>query len=201
MQKTLVLPTLPAFRLFISQHKATLLVLKIMFPNNGELSGTQVMRGDQFFPLPQVSSASLVTGQFFIIRLPDAEPGIDYRLKKKRVDYKCGCRHWTPQLSEQLGNWAWTLSSVYPMCWANVIIFNMIKVVKLCVKPVSYCLIKYSSGLWGWGVYIFKSLFATRVGSLGLRGAHSSLYWPQVTRGQFFPQDRSWGKSHFLVNS
>lgn len=58
MQKTLVLPTLHALRLFISKPKATLLVLKIMFPNNGELSGIHVMHGDQFFPFPQVSSAS-----------------------------------------------------------------------------------------------------------------------------------------------
>lgn len=149
MQKTLVLPTLHALHLFISKPKATLLVLKIMFPNNEELSGIHVMHGDHFFPFPQVSSAS---GYRKILYYQASRCRARNRLqvKKKRVHYKCGCRHITPQLLGQLGNQAWTFSSVYPMCWANVIIFNMIKVVKLCVKPVSYCLIKIQ--LWSTGV-------------------------------------------------
>lgn len=49
------------------------------------------------------------------------------------------------------GSWATGLgpSPLFtPVRWANMIIFNMIKVVKLCFKPVSYCLIN-SSGLCG----------------------------------------------------
>ena len=109
-----------------------------------------IMHRDQFFLLLQVSSASLVTGQFFTIRLPTAMPGRDYRLKTKRIDYRCVCGDSEP-LSFQ-GSWATGLghSPLFtPVCWVNVTIFNMIKVVKLCFKPLSYCFLKSSFGLYG----------------------------------------------------
>lgn len=58
------------FVLLIYNPKEALLVLKIMFPTNGKLSGTHMMHCDSFFLLLPVSPTSLLTGQFFMSGFP-----------------------------------------------------------------------------------------------------------------------------------
>lgn len=150
IQKTLALFTLPAFCLLTSKPKEALLVLKIRVPNDGELSGTR--HNAPWLVFPTRASEFCLFGYRAILyfRLPTAMPGRDYRLKTKRIDYRCVCGDTEP-LSFQ-GSWATGLGHAplfTPVCWVNVTIFNMIKVVKLCFKPLSYCFLKSSFGLYG----------------------------------------------------
>lgn len=115
IQKTLALFTLPALCLLISKPKEALLVLKIRVANDGELSGTHHNAPWLVFPTP--ASEFCLFGYRTILYHQafhcSARKRLQVKNKKNRLQV-CVWRHWTPQPSGQLGNWAGTLASVYP---------------------------------------------------------------------------------------